>query len=103
MWFAYYINTTIVRVYFQKICIKTKQVAKPKEISVLVLIPSPFKTHVHILKITIPHANARNLWGHNKPSKAATPCLVATKNNQLIGKPKRMRTHSYFLNESHTN
>ena len=58
---AYYINTDVSSVYFQKICIKTKQVAKPREMSVLVLMPSPFSTQVHILKITIPVAKARNL------------------------------------------
>ena len=61
MWFAYYINTSRVSVYFQKICIKTKQLAKPREIMVFVLIPSPFNSQVHTLKIIIPVANARNL------------------------------------------
>ena len=100
---TYYINTAVSSVYFQKICIKTKQVAKPREMSVLVLMPSPFSTHVHTLKIIIPHANARNLCGHKRPSNAATPCLVATKNNQLIGSPQRINIHSYLRKESHTN
>ena len=103
MCYAYYINTDASSVYFQKICIKTKQVNKPREMRVFVLIPSPFNTQVQTLKMIIPQANARNLCGHNNPSKAATPCLVASKNNQLIGSPQRINIHSYLRKESHTN
>ena len=71
--------------------------------SVLVLIPSPFKNQVKKVKIIIPQAKARNLCGHNKPSKAETPYLVATINNQAIGTPKRSNIHSYFLNQGQTN
>jgi len=71
--------------------------------SVLVLIPSPFNTQVKILNIIIPQAKARNLCGQSNPSKAVTPCLVASKNNQLIGSPKRIKTHSYLRKEAQTN
>ena len=100
---AYYINTNANSVYFQKICINTKQVDKPREMRVFVLIPSPFNTQVQTLKMIIPQANARNLCGHNNPSNAETPCLVASKNNQLIGSPKRIKIHSYLRKESQTN
>ena len=103
MFCSYYINMYTDGTYFQKICIKTKQLAKHREIRVFVLIPSPFKIQVNKLKIIIPQAKARNLCGHNKPSNAATPCRVASKNNQLIGSPKSIKIHSYFRKDSQTN
>ena len=69
MWFAYYINTSKISVYFQKTCTQIIPRARIKEVNVFILMPSPIKNQVKTAYELIPNAKPRNLPGHNKPSK----------------------------------
>ena len=75
--------------------------ANNNDIAVLIVIPSPRKMYVNIVKTIIPITNEMNLPGQNEPLKPITKDLVPSINNQVIGTPKNIKTHFCCLERFH--